>query len=98
MAISLPEAKFRSILIPVNADQQLMPWEMVDVASRLAREGGGLIAFFVFSLTPLSEELDVETPALEARLRRLVARPPTLAGRYGIDVRWSHRRIRDAAA
>jgi hypothetical protein len=74
MAISLPtaiarraprrgaDAEFRSILIPVNADQELIPWEMVDVASRLAAERRGVIDLFVFSLIPLSEELDVEIP------------------------------------
>ena len=110
MAISLPaaiarraprraaDAEFRSILIPVNADQELVPWEMVDVASRLAAERGGVIELFVFSLIPLSEELDVETPDLDNRLRRLVARTTTMAGHYGIGVHWSHRRIRDAAA
>ena len=109
MAISLPkanarhaprravDAEFRSILIPVNADQELIPWEMVDVASRLAAERRGVIDLFVFSLIPLSEELDVEIPDLDQRLQRLVARTTTMAGRYGIDVRWSHRRIRDAA-
>ena len=68
MAISLPsaivrrarsrrtaDAEFRSILIPVSADQELVPWEMVDVASRLAAERGGVIELFVFSLIPLSE-------------------------------------------
>jgi nucleotide-binding universal stress UspA family protein len=110
MAITLPaaiarraprrtaDAEFRSILIPVNADQEVVPWEMVDVASRLAAERGGVIELFVFSLIPLSEELDVEIPDLDNRLRRLVARTTTMAGRYGIGVRWSHRRIRDAAA
>lgn len=110
MAISLPaaivrrtsrrtaDAEFRSILIPVSADQELVPWEMVDVASRLAAERGGAIELFVFSLIPLSEDLDVEIPDLESRLRRLVARTTAMAGRYGIRVRWSHRRIRDAAA
>jgi nucleotide-binding universal stress UspA family protein len=110
MAISLPaaiarrtsrrtgDAEFRSILIPVSADQELVPWEMVDVASRLAAERGGVIELFVFSLIPLSEDLDVEIPDLDSRLRRLVARTTAMAGRYGIRVRWSHRRIRDAAA
>ena len=110
MAISLPsaivrrtsrrtaDAEFRSILIPVSADQELVPWEMVDVASRLAAERGGVIELFVFSLIPLSEDLDVEIPDLESRLHRLVARTTAMAGRYGIRVRWSHRRIRDAAA
>ena len=92
------DAEFRSILIPVNVDQELVPWEMVDVASRLAAERGGVIELFVFSLIPLSEELDVEIPDLDNRLRRLVARTTTMAGRYGIGVCWSHRRIRDAAA
>src|SRR6266516_1516152 len=99
MAISLPsaivrrtsrrteDAEFRSILIPVSADQELVPWEMVDVASRLAAERGGVIELFVFSLIPLSEELDVETPDLDDRLRRLVARTTVMAGRYGIGVR-----------
>jgi nucleotide-binding universal stress UspA family protein len=110
MAISLPsaivrrtsrrtaDAEFRSILIPVSADQELVPWEMVDVASRLAAERGGVIELFVFSLIPLSEDMDVEIQDLESRLRRLVARTTAMAGRYGIRVRWSHRRIRDAAA
>jgi len=110
MAISLPaaivrrtsrrtgDAEFRSILIPISADQELVPWEMVDVASRLAAERGGVIELFVFSLIPLSDDLDVEIPDLERRLRRLVARTTAMAARYGIRVRWSHRRIRDAAA
>ncbi|MDX6494799.1 MAG: hypothetical protein QOE17_785 [Gaiellales bacterium] len=110
MVISLPaaiarrtsrrtaDAEFRSILIPVSADQELLPWEMVDVASRLAAERAGVIELFVFSLIPLSEDLDVEIPDLESRLRRLVARTTAMAGRYGIRLRWSHRRIRDAAA
>src|SRR5436190_24271641 len=110
MAISLPaaiagraprrgaDAEFRSILIPVNADHELIPWEMVDVASQLATERGGVIDLFVFSLIPLSEELDVEIPDLDSRLRRLIARTTAMAGRYGITVHWSHRRIRDAAA
>ena len=92
------DAEFRSILIPVNADHDLIPWEMVDVASRLAAERRGAIELLVFSVIPLSEELDVEIPHLESRLSRLVAQTQMAAGRYGIRVRWSHRRTRDAAA
>jgi nucleotide-binding universal stress UspA family protein len=110
MVISLPaairrrpshaatDAEFRSILIPVNADQDLIPWEMVDVGCRLAAERRGAIELLVFSVIPLSEELDVEMPGLETRLRRLVSQTQTAAGRYGVRVRWSHLRTRDAAA
>jgi nucleotide-binding universal stress UspA family protein len=110
MAISLPtalgrrttrvasDAEFRSILIPVNADHDLIPWEIVDVASRLAAERRGAIELLVFSVIPLSEEMDVEIPEFESRLRRLVSQTQMAAGRYGIGVRWSHQRTRDAAA
>jgi nucleotide-binding universal stress UspA family protein len=109
MAIRLPtalggtlrgsaKAEFRSILIPVNAEQGTIPWEMLDVASRLADERRGAIELLVFSLIPLSEDLNVEIPGIEGRLRRLVAQTETAAARCGIRVRWSHLRTRDAAA
>jgi nucleotide-binding universal stress UspA family protein len=92
------DAKLHSILIPVSADTPQIPWEMVDVASRLAAERGAVIDLLAFSQVPLSEELDVEMPGLEARLRRLLARTQGLAAGYGVRVRCTHLRTRDPAA
>ncbi|MDX6547695.1 MAG: hypothetical protein QOG33_1245 [Gaiellales bacterium] len=92
------DAKLQSILIPVDAGTSQIPWEMVDVASRLAAERHAVIDLLAFSQVPLSEELDVEIPGLEPRLRGLLAQTRRLAGGYGVRVRCTHLRTRDAAA
>jgi nucleotide-binding universal stress UspA family protein len=96
--MALARATLRSILIPVNADTAQIPWEMVDVASRLAAERRAVIDLLAFSQVPLSEELDLEILGLEPRLRRLLAQTQALAARYGVRVRCTHLRTRDAAA
>jgi nucleotide-binding universal stress UspA family protein len=92
------DAKLQSILIPVDASKSQIPWEMVDVASRLAAERRAVIDLLAFSRVPLSEELDLEIPGLEARLRGLLAQTQRLAAGYGVRVRCTHLRTRDAAA
>ncbi len=71
---------------------------MVDVAARLAAERRSVIDLLAFSPIPLSEEMDVDLPDIDSRLRGLSDQSGSWAARYGIAVRCRHERTRDPAA
>jgi amino acid transporter/nucleotide-binding universal stress UspA family protein len=91
------EVEFRSILIPVNADQLRVPRDMIEVAAKLAAEQRAAIVLLIFLQIPLSEEIDVEIPDEEAVVSRLVEQARKVAAAYGIRVHATHLRTRDPA-
>jgi nucleotide-binding universal stress UspA family protein len=91
------EVAFRSILIPVNTDECDLPWDILEVAARLAGGQRARIVLFLVTEVPLSEEVDVEMPGLEERVGVLAGQARTFAEEYGIRVHATHVRTRDAA-
>ncbi len=91
------EVEFRSILIPINVDQATVPWDMIDIAARLAAEQRALIVLLTFTEIPLSEEMDIEIPDEQERVDRLADQARALGAQYGIRVHTTHLRTRDAA-
>ena len=51
---------FNSILLPVNTAQPELPWDMLDLAARLATERRSAIVLLAFTEVPLWEEMDAE--------------------------------------
>ncbi|HET6850463.1 MAG TPA: universal stress protein [Gaiellales bacterium] len=88
---------FSSILLPVNTAQPELPWDMIDLAARLATERRSAIVLLAFTEVPLWEEMDVELPEVEERVHEMARQARSIAGRYGVGVHVTAPRTRGAA-
>jgi nucleotide-binding universal stress UspA family protein len=77
---------FSSILLPVNTAQPELPWDMLDLAARLATERRSAIVLLAFTEVPLWEEMDVELPGVDEHVQEMAKQARAIAGRYGVGV------------
>src|SRR3954469_4216176 len=88
---------FSSILLPVNTAQPELPWDMLDLAARLATERRSAIVLLAFTEVPLWEEMDVEFPDVDRRVHEMARQAHAIAGRYGVGVHVTAPRTRQPA-
>jgi nucleotide-binding universal stress UspA family protein len=88
---------YRSILIPVNVEEEALPWDMFDSAARLAAQHRAVIELLAFTEIPLSEEMDVELPGAGAHVERMAKDAALIGARYALHIRVAAPRTRDPA-
>jgi len=88
---------FHSILLPVNTAQPELPWDMLDLAARLATERRSAIVLLAFTEVPLWEEMDAELPEVDERVQEMAKQARAIAGRYGVGVHVTAPRTRQPA-
>ena len=88
---------FHSVLVPVSTALPDLPWDMLEVAAKLAAPSRSRIVVVAFTEIPLWEETDVPLPEAEMKAIRWSDDVRSLASRYGVSAHLVAPRTRNPA-